>query len=237
MSRTTFLTTKILMLAFVLWGAAACDGHGRNGAPVYSGSVELTEHSLGFAASGRIENLLVEEGDRVSQGQRLALLDHFNQAVRDAERAQHLLDSGGFSRQEYEHLRQVVDDMQLIAPVDGVILNKIRENGEVTAAGAPVLVIGDTNRVWVKIYVPEHTVTRLRIGQPAKVRVDGLERNLPARISSIAAQAEFTPRNVQTPEERTMQMFGVKVQLDDPSGVRPGIFADVEILTDERSGH
>ena len=127
--------------------------------------------------------------------------------------------------------------MQLIAPVDGVILNKIRENGEVTAAGAPVLVIGDTNRVWVKIYVPEHTVTRLRIGQPAKVRVDGLERNLPARISSIAAQAEFTPRNVQTPEERTMQMFGVKVQLDDPSGVRPGIFADVEILTDERSGH
>lgn len=225
------------MLAFVLWGAAACDGHGRNGAPVYSGSVELTEHSLGFAASGRIENLLVEEGDRVSQGQRLALLDHFNQAVRDAERAQHLLDSGGFSRQEYEHLRQVVDDMQLIAPVDGVILNKIRENGEVTAAGAPVLVIGDTNRVWVKIYVPEHTVTRLRIGQPAKVRVDGLERNLPARISSIAAQAEFTPRNVQTPEERTMQMFGVKVQLDDPSGVRPGIFADVEILTDERSGH
>ncbi|MCA9402874.1 MAG: HlyD family efflux transporter periplasmic adaptor subunit [Candidatus Omnitrophica bacterium] len=225
------------MISLILWSAAACDGHGRNSAPVYSGSVELTEHSLGFAASGRIENLLVEEGDRVSQGQRLALLDHFNQAVRDAERAQHLLDSGGFSRQEYEHLRQVVDDMQLIAPVDGVILNKIRENGEVTAAGAPVLVIGDTNRVWVKIYVPEHTVTRLRIGQPARVRVDGLERDLPARISSIAAQAEFTPRNVQTPEERTMQMFGVKVQLDDPSGVRPGIFADVEILTDERSGH
>lgn len=221
----------------VLLAAAGCGANGGNGAAVYSGSVELTEHSLGFAASGRIENLLVEEGERVTEGQRLALLDHFDQAVRDAERAQHLLESGGFSRQEYEHLAQAVTDMQLISPVDGVILTKIRENGEVTGAGAPVLVIGDTTRIWVKIYVPEHTVTRLRIGQPAKVRIDGLDRELPARISSIAAQAEFTPRNVQTPEERTMQMFGVKVLLDDPSGIRPGIFADVEILDEQRTGN
>lgn len=216
---------------------AGCDRGHLNGTRTYSGTVELTEHALGFSSSGRILEIAVEEGEKVSKGQRLATLDHYQQAENDYLRAEKLIGSGGISRQEFEHLSQTRRDMQLISPVDGIVLTKARENGEVTNAGAPVLVIGQTDNVWVKIYVTEKIVSRLNIGQRAQVRIDGLGKTFPAHLSSIAAKAEFTPRNVQTPEERTLQMFGIKVSLDNPDGIRPGVFADVEILDDQRTGH
>ncbi|MBN1794192.1 MAG: biotin/lipoyl-binding protein, partial [Candidatus Omnitrophica bacterium] len=102
----------------------------------FSGTLEIEEHSLGAPVSGRIKDILVEEGQGVKAGQPIAFLEHYEQAKRDFERSEALLDSGGVSREQYEHDRQTMDDQQILSPIDGVVLLKVRESGEVVAAGA-----------------------------------------------------------------------------------------------------
>ncbi|BDG59011.1 HlyD family secretion protein [Caldinitratiruptor microaerophilus] len=118
------------------------------------------------------------------------------------------------------------------APVDGVVSAELAHPGEVVAPGAPLVEIVDTRRLWVRVYIPEADLVRLRTGQPAEVRVDGLpDRRFPASVRWIAPEAEFTPRNVQTPSERTRIVFAVKVAVTDPEGhLKPGLPADVTFL-------
>lgn len=118
------------------------------------------------------------------------------------------------------------------APIDGVVAAELAHPGEVVAPGAPLVEIVDTRRLWVRVYVPEADLVRLRTGQPAEVRVDGLpDRRFPASVRWIAPEAEFTPRNVQTPSERTRIVFAVKVAVTDPEGLlKPGLPADVTFL-------
>ena len=104
--------------------------------------------------------------------------------------------------------------------------NAFTRNG--VAAGSPLLVIGDSAALWVRVYVPEGQVNRVTLGQPAEVRFDGIERAFKGHVSFVAPKAEFTPRNVQTAEERVTQAFAVKVLLDERDArLRPGVAADV----------
>jgi HlyD family secretion protein len=104
------------------------------------------------------------------------------------------------------------------------VLVKVREVGETLPAGAPGVVVGDRNDMWVKIYVPEGMINQIVMGQSAAVTFDGLKESFQGHVSFVAPKAEFTPRNIQTPEERATQTFAVKITLDQPPAfLRPGI--------------
>jgi HlyD family secretion protein len=210
-----------------------CSGCGWNQNPrtfKFSGTLELTEHSLGTKAAGRIDTLTVDEGDAVAQGQMLATLDRYAQAKKDHERLQTLVSQGGATQQSLEYAALALDDQRIISPADGVVLVKVHEVGEVVTAGSPVIVIGDRSQLWVKIFVPEGWINLIHMGQPATISLDGVKQSFPGHVSFVASKAEFTPRNVQTQEERITQAFAVKVMLDQPPGnLRPGVAADVVI--------
>ena len=207
-----------------------CDRLNGHGTLRLSGTLELTEHSVGARVAGRLETLLVDEGTVVTRGQVIAILDRADQAQREYDRLRALFEQGGAARQAVEQAGLALDDQRMVSPVDGVVLVKVREAGEVVAAGSPVVVIGDRRALWVRVFVPEGVINRIAVGAPAVVRFDGLRRSVQGHVSFVAPRAEFTPRNVQTPEERITQTFAVKVAVDgaEPS-LRPGVAAEVTI--------
>jgi HlyD family secretion protein len=81
--------------------------------------------------------------------------------------------------------------------------------------------------VWLSIYVPESRLAGVKLGQPARVRVDGTDRVFEGKVTFISPEAEFTPKNVQTPEERAKLVYRLKITLPNPQGVfKPGMPAD-----------
>ncbi len=206
---------------------AGCDGFNHNHLKL-SGTLELTEHAVGAPAAGRLQTLLVDEGSTVTKGQLLATLERYEQSQRDYERINHLFQDGGATQQAVEQAALAVSEQCVASPVNGIILLKIHEPGEVVGAGVPIVVVGDRSQLWVRVYVPEGQINRVQMNQPATLRFDGLKQPVKGHVIFIAPKAEFTPRNVQTPEERVTQMFAVKIALDEPeSSLRPGVAADV----------
>ncbi len=123
-------------------------------------------------------------------------------------------------------LRQQIVDATVVSPIDGLVTEKIAEPGELLAAGAPILVITDLGRPWLTVYVAEPDLGKIRLGAPAEVVTDGGERRQ-GKVSFIAKTAEFTPRNVQTRDERVKLVYRVKIALDNADGLfKPGMPAE-----------
>ena len=220
-----------LFLGLIILGVVLGCGHNKNGDLKFSGTLELTEYSLGSQASGRLTTLKVDEGSLVTQGQEIATLDRFEQTQKDYQRVEQLYKQGGASQQDLEHAALARDDQRIISAVDGIVLVKVHEIGEMVQAGAAVIVVGDRKNLWVRIYVPEGKINNVKLNQGAHFKFDGIKDTFNGHVSFIASQAEFTPRNVQTSEERVTQTFAMKVILDDaPEFLRPGVAADVTIV-------
>lgn len=193
-----------------------------------SGTLEMTEHSLGARIPGRLVTKTVMEGDEVKSGQLIGTLDRYDQARRDYNRIKKMVDQGGATQQAAEESALALQDQQVVAPLDGVVLTVVHETGEIVAAGGPVVVIGDRSDIWVRVFVSEALVNRVKMGAVATVKFDGVTKAFPGHVSYVAPLAEFTPRNVQSPEERVTQTFAIKVKIDQPdANLRPGVAADV----------
>jgi HlyD family secretion protein len=123
----------------------------------------------------------------------------------------------------------------LQAPFAGVVTLRHREPGEITAAGAPVLTVMNPEDRWVRIYVPEDRIAAVRLGRKAEIRCDTFpDRAYDGEVTFIAQEAEFTPRNVQTPDERVKLVYAVKVGVrgDGARDLKPGMPADVTLRLD-----
>ena len=123
-------------------------------------------------------------------------------------------------------------DRTIEAPFAGVVTVRHREPGEVVAPGAPVVTLLDRADRWVRIYVPEDRIGAVRLGGRAEIGSDTCpDRRYPGEVFFIASEAEFTPNNVQTREERVRLVYAVKVRvLDDPDHeLKPGLPVDVTI--------
>jgi multidrug resistance efflux pump len=115
----------------------------------------------------------------------------------------------------------------LTAPVSGVILEKLVHAGELAAPGAPLFTIADLDEVTLTGYVPEAELGQVSLGQTVEVTVDAYRGAFAGRVTHIASQAEFTPKNVQTQEERVHMVFAVKILLENPDHqLKPGMPAD-----------
>jgi HlyD family secretion protein len=120
----------------------------------------------------------------------------------------------------------------IVAPFDGVVTVRDREPGEVVGAGVPVLTLMDPQDRWVRIYIREDRIGAVRLGQRAAISTDTYPgRHYQGVVAFIASEAEFTPRNVQTPEERVKLVYAVKVRITGDPGqeLKPGMPADVQL--------
>jgi multidrug efflux pump subunit AcrA (membrane-fusion protein) len=120
----------------------------------------------------------------------------------------------------------------LKSPRDGWVVERLIHEGELAAPGATLLTLADLREVTLTVYVAEDEIGRVMIGQPVAVTVDSYPgRTFKGQVSYISSQAEFTPKNVQTKEERVNTVFAVKVRLSNPDhALKPGMPADAVIL-------
>ena len=133
----------------------------------------------------------------------------------------------GAAQAQVAQLTSEIDDSSLRAPIDGVIQLRMAESGEVLGAGGRVLLLIDPNDQYMNLYLSASVAGRLAVGDEARVLLDALpEKPLPAKISFVAGKSQFTPKEVETRDERQKLVFRVKLRLTQPSAVpqaKPGM--------------
>ncbi len=127
-------------------------------------------------------------------------------------------------------LQKAISDATVVAPVGGIVTEKIADVGELLQPRTPIVVVTDLDHAWANVYVDEPSVPRLRLGQPATLFTDAGGAGIAGTISYISAKAEFTPRNVQTAEDRSKLVYRVKVAVNNASGVlKPGMPVEADL--------
>jgi multidrug resistance efflux pump len=123
----------------------------------------------------------------------------------------------------------------LEAPISGMVLERPIHLGEVALPGAPLMTLADLDNVTLTVYVPEDQLGQVQLGQTVSVTVDSYpDRTFTGTLVFVSSQAEFTPKNVQTREERVNMVFAVKVHLPNPGHLlKPGMPADAVIGNEE----
>ena len=185
-----------------------------------------------------------ERYDLVLAGTRAEEIERARQRLAEAEAKLRQLKSG-FRKEEVaqakseveaararvEVIRTQLDETVIKAPVEAIVEVLDLEPGDLVGAGKPVATLLRTNSLWVRAYLPEEKLGLVKTGAKVTVRVDSFpQRDFAGVVRRVSRQAEFTPRNVQTWEERVLQVFQTEVVIDDPDHVlRPGMNADVTI--------
>jgi multidrug resistance efflux pump len=133
------------------------------------------------------------------------------------------------ARAQLAQIDTQLKEMKIVAPTNSVLEVLSVKVGDVLASNQQVATLLLTNHIWVRVFVPELWLSHIKLGDTATVRVDGSPgKDFSGVVEQVNRQAEFTPRNVQTVEERIKQVFGVKVRLDNSSNeLRAGMSADV----------
>ena len=223
-----------------------------------SGTIEATEVDVSAQVPGQVRELRVAEGTNVKQGDTLAQLDHvpaeasvrqaqanLDLAQADAQRSDVLFKSGNATQQEKNvtdtQLAQaqsalvlagrVLDNSYVISPLSGTVTNKVVEVGDLATPGGVIVAVSKLDTMNLIIYVSETELPRVKLGAEAEVRIDGGDQKVyPGRVTYISPTAEFTPKNIQTREDRVKLVFGVKIQIPNPDGaLKPGLPADATI--------
>lgn len=323
--RTALLIGAALLIAALGYGIYRHMSDGHDGELELQGNVDIRQVELGFRVGGRIAEMRAEEGDTVTQGAVLAVLDKapyahelaaataqlqqaeadarkleggnrpqevaqaraalaaqeaaYRSALKLAQRRKDLVESGAISKQAYDDAVSARDaakaqadaarealrlseegfrsediaagaaqanaararlaaaetalaDTEILAPSDGIILTRMREAGAIVPAGQSVYTLALHRPVWVRAYVPEPELGRIKPGMKARVKSD--TKDIPALegvVGFISPQAEFTPKNIETKELRTDLVYRLRVRVDDPEGrLRQGMPVTVTLL-------
>jgi len=122
---------------------------------------------------------------------------------------------------------KAVKDCVINAPLSGVVTLKSAEPGEVVAPGTPLATLSRLDEVWLSLYLPETRLAGVALGRKVAVKTDGSPERYEGTVTFISPEAEFTPRNVQTPDERVKLVYRIKVTLPNPQRLfKPGMPAD-----------
>jgi len=138
----------------------------------------------------------------------------------------------GRARANLALIETQIADTVAVSPVDGVVLVKSADVGEVLAAGTTVVTVGDIDHPWLRAYINETDLGRVKPGMRAKVTTDSYPGKVyDGRVSFIASEAEFTPKQIQTQEERVKLVYRIKIDLENPlHELKSNMPADAEIL-------
>lgn len=199
-----FIPVFVIILGVVIYGIyTMLQNTVFNNGTTASGSIEANEVNLGVSAGGVVDRVLVNEGDAVKKDQLLAVVK---------------MGSGQASG-------------SIRSPLDGVVLMRAAEPGEVITAGGALLVVADLNSVTMTVYIPESIYGQIYLGQQLPVTVDSFPGKVFAgTVTRIADEAEFTPRNSQTVQNRKNTVYAVKLTIANPElDLKPGMPADVTL--------
>jgi HlyD family secretion protein len=139
------------------------------------------------------------------------------------------------ARAQLAVIESQLGDTEVVSPIDGVVLVKSAEPGETVAAGATVVTLGDIDHPWLRGYVNETLLGKVKLEQRVRVLTDSYPgKTYWGRVSFIASEAEFTPKQIQTPEERVKLVYRIKVDLPNPQReLKLNMPADAEILLED----
>ena len=179
----------------------------------------------------RLQNLLKNQTVSKQNAERATVTWQVNKDRLVAAKAQ-----CGAAKAALQEVQSIQDDLTIRAPAKGVITTRMADEGEVVAAGSPLFDIVDLDRLYLKVYIPEKAIGKVRLGLAARVYTDAFpEKPFAATVRYIASRAEFTPKEVQTPDERVKLVFAVKLYLNENPDHRlsPGLPADTVIRWQE----
>ena len=184
-----------------------------------SGLLEATEVKLSSELGGRLITRPGREGDPVRRDSVLATFD--------TELLEHQLRTAPDLATQ-AHLEQQRERQTLRSPLDGWVVRTVFEPGEQVPPGAPVVVVADWRELTLKVYLPEDQFGRVMLGQAARLSVDSYPGELfRGEVAFIAGEAEFTPRNVQTRDDRVKSVYAIKLRVPNADlRLKPGMFAD-----------
>jgi len=183
---------------------------------------EFDQAKTGFEASEARIREAKELSVMVRKGPRQEKIDQARATLEQAKQALGLAET----RLQYA---------TLLSPISGMVLSENVEPGEFVSPGTPIISVGDLNRVYLRAYIHETDLGRVKVGQKVRMTTDTFPgKNYEGMISFIAPQAEFTPKNIQTQKERVKLVYRIKVDIPNPKmELKPGMPADGEILLEK----
>ncbi|MDE3076652.1 MAG: efflux RND transporter periplasmic adaptor subunit [Chloroflexota bacterium] len=183
-----------------------------------SGILEATDIALSSELGRRLQSVSVQEGQFVRRDTELAQFD--------TDLLQHQIITSEGAVQA--HLQRELPRQTLRSPIDGWVVRRVFEPGEDVPAGAPVVVVADWRQLTLKVYLPEDKFGRINVGQAANITVDSYPGlTFAGRVTSVASNAEFTPRDMQTKEDRVKSVYAIKLAVPNPAmKLKAGMFAD-----------
>lgn len=214
-----------------------------------AGHIEVTETDLAFQVPGRIETVSVEPGEEVKAGQVVAKIDDkvFRQELNAAEGRLEAVDAAPprpkklkdaelrQARAAVELARLRLSYATLKSPVNGLVLARSANPGELAAVGTTIITLGDLENVWFEGYLPERDLGKVSYGQKAAITTDSFPgEKYSGTVSYISAKAEFTPKSVETYRERLTMVYRLRIKLPNPQRVlKVGMPAEAVISFDK----
>jgi len=210
----------------------------------YAGTLEATEVDLSSRLSSVIETYHAKESDAIKAGQVLVSLTCEEQklasdlAEKDFRRAERLLRSGSVPQETFDRLQYVRDEAVMkrswctvVSPANGRVLETYQEAGERVNPGTKLLTVADLSDVYAYVYVPQPLLAQLSLGMTVTGTLPEMKgRTFPGKIAHIRDEAEFTPKNVQTRDERTRLVYGVKIVFANPDTLlKPGMTIEARL--------
>jgi HlyD family secretion protein len=231
---------------FWWWSARATESTGVSA----SGAVEAHQYQVASVIPGRVTKVEVAEGDVVKQGQTLVVLDQsalrlqVDQAEQGVKAARAALSNAkkdgtkadvSAARARLNQAKAAVDlaKVQLgyatvAAPHSGVVVTVTTNAGQNAGPGKTLLTLSDPGSLFVRVFVPESQIGSVKVGQQVTVTPDSPGEPYTGTVSFVASEAEFTPNNVETKDQRTKLVFEVRVRISDTSGaLKAGMPVDV----------
>jgi RND family efflux transporter MFP subunit len=256
------MRTESIFIFGLAVGLLSCSKPGGSAAVRASGTIEATQVDVSAQVAGQVRELRVDEGSSVQIGDTLALLDsvsakasvsqaqaNLDLAQAQARRVDALVTAGNATREEKDGsdarlaqaqaalvlARKMLDNCHVISPLSGTVTSKAVEVGDLATPGAVIVSVSKLDTVKLTIYVSETELPRVKLGAEAEVRIDGgAQKRYPGKVTYISPTAEFTPKNIQTREDRVKLVFGVKIQIPNPDGaLKPGLPADATVKVSE----
>jgi multidrug resistance efflux pump len=209
------------------------------------------EESLKQAEVGRPEDVAAASADMETARQQYLLLNEGSRAE-DLAEARARLDEARAQLTELRHgsrredlaearaaaqaadaqarrERETIAERKVEAPRSGVVERVLVAEGDLVAAGSPLVRLSDPTDIWLRVYLPEDELAHVKVGDAAQLAIDGIDGQVAARVDTIDTQGQFTPANLQTPSDRGKQVFGVRLRLAQPDPrVKAGMEATVK---------
>ena len=211
---------------------------------LYTGTIEATKIDISSRVASVISSFPAKEGYQVKQDELLVMLScediklNNNLALKKYERAEKLFKTGSLSQEDFDQLKNVknntllhLDWCSITSIKDAKVLNTYREVGEYVNPGTKLLTLVNLSEVWTIIYVPQSLLVKISTGMSVTGYLPESDmRPFTGKISYISDTAEFTPKNVQTRQERTRLVFGVKIVFPNAEEIlKPGMSLEIKL--------